>query len=233
MSGHRSRYEGIWKDCTEVLYTHVPEGRPIPHDDDVSLPVTVGMSTEELVDVDGPRVLGMPVYADVGLLQAIPRVVVRSRVRELLIQAAAGLPNGFGISVADGWRPLDLQAELYEEAYADSTLSPGFVSVPDPRPAFVPPHNTGGTVDCTLTYDGVALALGTHFDAFTEDARVDAFENYPGTVRTLRRLLYWTMVETGFVSLPKEWWHYEYGTRRWSVIRREPVLYGPATPACW
>ena len=36
------------------------------------------------------------------------------------------------------------------------------------------------------------------------------------------------MTETGFVVLNCEWWHFEYGTRRWGAIRGNDPLFGPA-----
>ena len=46
--------------------------------------------------------------------------------------------------------------------------------------------------------------------------------------RDLRRWLYWSMTEAGFVVLNCEWWHFEYGTRRWGAIRGNDPLFGPA-----
>ncbi len=230
MRRHGDRYLQFWTDCTHVAMEPLPEGRPIPHSGDVVLPAESGMDTDPLVPVDGPRVVGQAVYAASGWEASHPQVMVRSQVRDRLIQGAVLLPDRFGLSIADGWRPLELQQALYDDAYADPDLPPGFVSLPDPRPDHAPPHLTGGTVDCTLTYDGTPLALGTGFDAFTPDAWTDAYEPHPGRVRELRRMLYWTLVDAGFVSLPWEWWHYEYGTLRWSAVWKTSVLYGPASP---
>ena len=50
-------------------------------------------------------------------------------------------------------------------------------------------------------------------------------------LRELRRLLYRTMHDAGFVVLHCEWWHFEFGTRRWAAIRSERPRYGPAVPS--
>ena len=74
------------------------------------------------------------------------------------------------------------------------------------------------------------LALGTDFDDFSADAHTGALESEPGVARELRRLLYRTMHDAGFVVLHCEWWHFEFGTRRWAAIRSEQPRYGPAVP---
>ena len=100
--------------------------------------------------------------------------------------------------------------------------------IADPRTP--PPHLTGGTVDLTLTLDGTPLALGTGFDDFTPEAYTESLEQTPGASRELRRLLYRAMRDAGFVVLHCEWWHFEYGTRRWAAITGNHPLYGPAAP---
>jgi D-alanyl-D-alanine dipeptidase len=130
--------------------------------------------------------------------------------------------------VFDAWRPLALQAELYHAAYDHPGLPEGFVSPPDHDPRTPPPHLTGGTVDLTVTFDGIPLAPGAGFDDFTHRARADALEGEPGIDRAVRRLLFWGMCEQDFVVLDCEWWHFEHGTRRWAAITGRPPRYGPA-----
>lgn len=154
---------------------------------------------------------------------------VRAEVARRLAGVAAGLPEPFGLAVLDGWRPLELQRQIYHAAYQDRTLPPGFVSEPSTDPQ-TPPHLTGGAVDVTLTYRRRPLALGTLFDAFTPQAASAAFETTPGVVRELRRLLTVRMLGAGFTGYQQEWWHFECGTRRWAAVRGERPRYGPASP---
>ena len=185
-------------------------------------------ASEALVPVEHRRIRVLAPYWHVGWENAIPGAFVRSGVAERLHHAADGLPDRFGLAVFDAWRPLQLQHEIYEAAYSDQSLPAGFVSVPSDDPATPPPHLTGGTIDLTLTFDGIPLELGTSFDDFTDDARTDSFEGTPGRVRGLRRLLYWTMRSQGFVVIDCEWWHFEYGTRRWSALLGQAPIYGAA-----
>ncbi len=186
--------------------------------------------TEPLVSVHHPRVATLSNYHRAGWNAAREGTWLRASALEQLGQAADSLPERFGLCVFDAWRPLDLQAELYESAYGDPGLPPGFVSPPDVDPATPPPHLTGGTVDCSLTIDGTPLGLGAGFDDFTDRARADSLEAEPGPNRELRRMLYWTMRRAGFILLDCEWWHFEYGTRRWAALTGNEPLFGPATP---
>ena len=152
---------------------------------------------------------------------------------ERLAHVADHLPAQLGLAEFDAWRPLPLQAELFHAAYDEPGLPPGYVADPDPDPATPPPHLTGGTVDLTLTLtltlDGVPLALGTGFDDFTALSPMH-LEHLPGASRDLRRLLYRSMRSAGFVVLHCEWWHLEFGTRRWAAITGNQSRYGPADP---
>jgi D-alanyl-D-alanine dipeptidase len=183
---------------------------------------------ELLVPVEDRRIRVLAPYWHEGWESAVPGAWLRAEAARRLSVAADALPDGFGLAVFDAWRPLALQAELYDAVYADDRVPPGFVSEPEPDPRFPPPHLTGGTVDLTLTWRSVPLSLGTAFDDFTDDARTDRFEASPGPVRDLRRLLVHTMAGAGFVVLDLEWWHFEFGTPRWAALRGVEPRYGPA-----
>jgi zinc D-Ala-D-Ala dipeptidase len=192
-------------------------------------PLVEGPRAEPLVPVEhrGIRVLGN--YWHAGWEHAVPGAWLRAGAMERLATVADSLPSRFGLAVFDAWRPLALQSVLYAAAYTDPTLPPGFVSYPDTNPATPPPHLTGGTVDLSLTFDGTPLALGTGFDDFTDAARSDSLEATPGPDRELRRMLFWRMRDVDFALLDCEWWHFEFGTRRWAAIRGMTPIYGPAT----
>ncbi|MGI5200281.1 M15 family metallopeptidase [Spirillospora sp. CA-108201] len=178
--------------------------------------------------------IGIPVlhsYAKAGWQHAVDQQWLRTGVISRLQWAVGTLPPGFGLAVFDGWRPLTLQRELFE------AIGPNFdpdvgdpVAPPSSDPAEPPPHLTGGAVDLTLVWQGIPLALGTAFDEFTSPAMTAAFEDVAGPVRTLRRLLYHTLRRQGFVVLAEEWWHFEFGTRLWSVLTGQPTRYGSTAP---
>lgn len=184
---------------------------------------------EALVAVDHPRISCLESYLRAGWSEAVPGCLLRATVVDRLGKAADSLPERWGLAIFDGWRPHSLQTELYEAAYADPELPPGFFAEPSDQPSVPSPHLTGGSVDLTLCLDGTPLALGTDFDDLTPLAHTSALEGEPGIERDARRLLYHTMVAQGFVVFHQEWWHFEYGTRRWAAITDRPALYGPAS----
>ena len=195
-----------------------------------SQPPVLDPRDEPLVEVLDRRLVVIDAYARAGWANARQGAWLREETLERLLRALATLPDRFGLAIFDAWRPLTLQDELYRAAYRDARLPPGFVAPASDSPTEPPPHLTGGTVDCTLTYDGRPLALGTGYDDFTPLAHAAAFEDEPGLVRELRRLLFWTMAGAGFVVLANEWWHYEFGTRRWAAITGQVPRYGQASP---
>jgi D-alanyl-D-alanine dipeptidase len=185
---------------------------------------------EPLVEVLDRRLMVVGAYSQAGWASARPGAWLREEALSRLLAAVTVLPDEFGLAIFDAWRPLALQEELYRAAYRHPGLPPGFVAPPSDSPTEPPPHLTGGTVDCTLTHSGRPLALGTGYDEFTPLSHAAAFEDQPGVVRELRRLLFWTMAGAGFVVLANEWWHFEVGTRRWASITGQVPRYGPASP---
>lgn len=216
--------------CIEVDWSVIlGSPSPLPRlSEPATMPVVSNPVSENLVMIDHPRVSTVEAYRLAGWSGAIHGLWLRNGAVKRLGRVADRLGPRFGLHIFDAWRPLRLQAELYEAAYADPALPPGFVSEPNASPLTPPPHLTGGTVDLTLTFDGVPLALGTSFDDFTIAARADSLEITPGPARDLRRLLYHAMRAEGFVVLDCEWWHYEFGTRRWAALTGQEPLYGPA-----
>ena len=183
---------------------------------------------EPLVEVHHRRIRVLSNYWHAGWEAAIPGTWLRGEAFARLEHVAVHLPERLGLAVFDAWRPLALQAELYDAAYGEPGLPDGYVAEPIADPHMPPPHVTGGTVDLTLTLDGTPLALGTGFDDFTALAAAASWESRPGATRELRRLLYGAMRDAGFVVLHCEWWHFEFGTRRWAAITGDIPRYGPA-----
>lgn len=205
-----------------------PEQRPLPTlTAPERQPTVIAPRDEALVPVAHRRIRALGNYWHAGWSRALPVTMMRAGAFERLCAVAEDLPDRFGLAIFDAWRPLDLQAELYEAAYGHPGLPPGFVAQPVSDPTTPPPHLTGGTVDLTLTFDGIPLAPASGFDDFTDGAHTEALEGQPGVDRDVRRMLYWAMHDKGFVVLQQEWWHFEFGTRRWAAINGTDPLYGP------
>jgi D-alanyl-D-alanine dipeptidase len=208
---------------------HVPEQSPLPALIDPVYPDVIAPDDECLVAVEHRRIRVLSNYWHAGWEAALPSTWLRAEALDRLGHVADALPERLGLAVFDAWRPLDLQAELYAAAYDEPGLPEGYVAEPIAEPRTPPPHLTGGTVDLTLTLDGTPLALGTGFDDFTARAGANSLEPEPGESRELRRLLYHSMRGAGFVVLQCEWWHFEFGTRRWAAITGNTPRYGPAS----
>ena len=179
---------------------------------------------EELIDISTSFNCAQA-YFDAGWQHSMKQTYLRSGIAQRLHNVNASLPEGLSIFVFDGWRPLALQSELFEAAYGDANLPPGFLAEPSKEISLPPPHVSGGSVDLTLSYRDTPLALGTSFDNFDEDAAIMAFEETDSIVRRLRRLLYSSMRRQEFIVYSGEWWHFEYGTPRWAAISGLPGCY--------
>ncbi len=222
-------------DNFENLLTPPPDGIPVPAVPPVPLPEAPGEMPvapppggEDLVEVTGDKLEVIRAYWDDERFGSIDRTLVRPAVLERLRHAAAALPAGYSITVLDAWRSSELQNWLYNQTMAGTGVAAGFVSPPADPPA---PHSTGGAVDVTLAWNGTALALGTGFDEFTAEAAPGAFEEIPGAIRDLRRMLRSVMTAAGFCGHHLEWWHFEWGTRRWAAVTGNEVEFGAIRPA--
>ncbi|MBT95663.1 MAG: hypothetical protein CL431_06835 [Acidimicrobiaceae bacterium] len=206
-----------------------PKTEPLPTLIEPSTLPDAPATSGRLVTVDHPRIKTIASYLDAGWSNAQEGAWLRPETNERLYKVADSLPEPWGLCVFDAWRPLGLQAELFDAAYQDPILPEGFVSPANKEAKFCPPHLTGGTVDCSFTLHGIPLGLGTGFDDFTDLAAADALEADASIGRDLRRWLYWSMTEVGFVVLNCEWWHFEYGTRRWGALLGKDPIFGPAS----
>lgn len=205
--------------------TILPNGNSLPVlvEPQIMTPITRDCG-ESLVDVSS-KFACLEAYRRAGWKNSCSGTHLREGVVRRLSNVESALPDSFGLVLFDGWRPLELQKELFEAAYRDSTLPEGFLAPPNEDETVPPPHVSGGTVDLTLSYNGVALELGTTFDSFVNDAATAAFESVDSPVRRLRRLLCEAMWAQDFIVYSGEWWHFEYGTSRWASIRHCEGLY--------
>ena len=222
--------------------------RPIP-----PLAPTDGWRDVEIVPVDeplvpvadiGPRVHDDPRYHADGLPGALERGWVRQGVAERLARVAAALPDGLGLVVWDGYRPIATQAALYGAYLDELTMvhpdwpadaleqaAARYVTPPSRSVVAPPPHLTGGAVDLTLADgEGRAIPLGTDFDAFVPEAATRGLEDVPGRERDLRRVLFWAMHDQGFTSYHEEWWHFDHGDQFWGLVTGRAAIYAAAEP---
>jgi D-alanyl-D-alanine dipeptidase len=109
---------------------------------------------------------------------------------------------GYKIKVRDGFRPLDVQVELFT-----ALPVPGFVS--DPKKGLAG-HTRGIAIDLTLVdaKTDQEIDMGTCVDFFGEKAYTDCKDLTPEQIEN-RRVLKDIIESTGGLrSIPTEWWHF-------------------------
>ena len=109
--------------------------------------------------------------------------------------------QGLGLKIYDGYRPLSVQARMWQ-------------IVPDERYVSDPlksrgKHTRGTAVDVTLVDPmGNELRMPTPYDDFTEKAHRNS-DKWTGEERANCLKLEAAMKRQGFVPFPYEWWHFD------------------------
>lgn len=187
------------------------------------------------------EILTEPKYYLAGIQGAVSECRLRKSAVQLLEKAFQKLPSGLTFKIYDAWRPIEVQQSLYDGYYFKikslnsewsaekiTEETKKFVSYPSYNINKPSVHNSGGAVDLTLCDIKTAeeLEMGTAFDDFTEKAYTASFEKKENkNVKRNRRLLYWTMIDSGFTNYPTEWWHYDFGDAFWSFYTGNPAKY--------
>lgn len=159
--------------------------------------------------------------------------LVRSYVLTALLTAQQHLPRGFRLVLEEGFRPLHVQAKIFE-AYLS------YLSVEYPtssaaqlereatkyvaRPEGAPPHSTGGAVDVALaSTSGEILDMGSDSDDTpyaNGDMNYISSRSVSPRVRALREVFQTAMSSAEFVNYPPEWWHWSIGDQYWAYRKR-------------
>ncbi len=172
---------------------------------------------------------------------ALPSVLARESVAEMLTSVnKLLLPYGVEVFGWDGYRPPELQSQLWDhfieqgrkvltDPSDDDLVRFAGLYCSDPR-GFDPDdyrtwpvHCTGGSIDLTMRNiaDKQLLFMGSIFDDADSISSTRYFEN-PALMsqsaieaRRNRRLLFHAMSAAGFVNYHHEWWHWDFGTQMW------------------
>ncbi|MBG9943499.1 M15 family metallopeptidase [Brevibacillus formosus] len=221
---------------------------PIPKIPDMVLPSPLPIKEcgEPMIPLSSlaEQITVYPAYYHEGYAGTQPEAFLREGAARRLATAAAKLPVGYKLVVLDGWRSFEVQASLYAR-FREALLLQGwqegpalteqlskFVAYPTTDLFKPSPHLSGGAVDLTIAGPDGWLEMGTAFDDFSERAETRHYEELVQPtqkdieIRDHRRLLYHLMTAAGFVNYPKEWWHFEYGTRTWGQKTQQEPIYG-------
>ena len=178
-----------------------------------------------------------------------PIVYLRSQVILMLKNVRENLPEGYDLKIYDGYRSLKTQKYLFQSVVKNIIKNEGisyehalvktskYFTNPDELDPNDIPHNTGGAVDLTLTYQGNKISMGSDFDETDEISHTAYFERpYHefsglssfewGRVRENRRILITAMIEEGFTNYENEWWHFDYGNKFWADRTGNKIIFG-------
>lgn len=218
-----------------------------------SIPINeCGQNLVNIEQLDSDRIVSKSMYYIQSIPGSLKHCYVREEVAELLLQASKNLPSELKLIVYDGYRPYDVQYNLYRSYYEKlkvenpdlteqelTNKAKTYVSIPSKGPKAPSTHLTGGAVDLTLAYrkNGEEVNLGTKFDDFSPKANMLYFEQMADLtdeekiVLEYRRLLFQTLTDVGFVNYPEEWWHFDFGNQWWASIKnKDHAKYGYIEP---
>jgi zinc D-Ala-D-Ala dipeptidase len=220
-------------DVEDVVYQRLEE-KMLKFSDYADVPVA---ETEEAVLFEALRSQGvlMVEHLDQEMVQFTgDKIYVRRPLVDLLYwagQELKSLDRSLTLKVVYGFRALELQAKLFDEAKAalqekystDEELTEAahrHIAVPS-----VAGRPTGGAVGVDLLRDGAAPDMGSPILGFARDSFTfspfisrEAWEN--------RQLLRRAMMAAGFAPYDGEWWHFSYGDKEWARYhRKQGALY--------
>ncbi len=229
----------------------------------IPIDITGKLNKQRVVNVKEYGIASSSAYAQPNapyyrsFATALEAIFIREAVAEKLAQANKKLrPYGAELLALDGYRPIDLQHELWDhfikkgrEALTNPTekdlekFAGQFCSDPrgfDPNDFRTwPVHNTGGAIDVTLRSlrTGQELFMGSIFDDADAVSSSRHFEKPEVPSQSAleaqrnRRLLFHAMREVGFANYHHEWWHFDYGTQMWVMNGGHcgPALFGRTT----
>lgn len=199
------------------------------------------------------RVVVAPAYFSAGLQGALSEAYLREGTAQRLADASKLLPAGLRIAILDAWRPLEVQASLFNQIFErNKNLHPNLsdaelVELSEKsaaRPsedAVAPfPHSTGGSLDVTIMDEaGNSIEMGAGFDEFSEPTPTRHFEEKIEFGQKLsatemlalknRRLLFHALRSVGFTNYHREWWHFDFGNQLWAVQENTTAIYGKAS----
>ncbi len=143
----------------------------------------------------------------------MPCLLHRTTARKLQLAQNRLRQHGYGLRIWDAWRPTEVQLKLIAKGGATGLFL-------DPREEWSR-HCSGVAVDVTLVdLEGREQRMPTGHD----DASDNAYYQYSGADPEIRQnleRLQNAMTEAGFVSLAREWWHFN--DLQWRLHPPPPV----------
>jgi len=162
--------------------------------------------------------------------EGIKKCFVRKTVASMLRKAQALLPNNLIITVRCGHRPIRIQKEMWNKTITNLRLKNPNWSDDELRkeaskfvcpPEITPPHSTGGALDLSISDSkGNLLDMGTDFGVQNSKSYTESNDIHTESKKN-RQILCEVMTKAGFVNFPTEWWHWSYGDKYWTAVKKE------------
>lgn len=237
---YRSIFENLAKSVLNSRYSYLLD--PITGiEEPTFFPDVTNPVDEEMVAIDPSIQIETGLHPKAALWQSgwensHPYIVVRSQVKDRLAKVVQTLKKfnpEFYLCITDGWRSIEQQRDLYNAFYPNghNRGEPLYVSPPESDDRFAVPHPSGGAVDVMIGYRDKVLSIGSDLDHMDVEANTVHFEDLEKAdplIRDMRRFFSNLLADSGFISIDSEWWHVEYGTRRWAAKKNTNPLYGNA-----
>jgi len=201
-------------------------------------------NNEPLIEISESDGLILSFHNSGEMLDLIgPRMLVRKRVYEMLIEANKELQSNFSslrVKLFYAYRALEVQTKYYTKSLATAESQfpnkseewkKEFAHALAAYP-LVAGHPTGGAVDVTLTNietsKDVDMGVAVFRDAISKAGRKIYMESPEVSEIALKnRLLLRSIMESqGFAPFSGEFWHFSYGDREWaSKLEKKHAMY--------
>ena len=206
-----------------MMYKQIPEVAYPNREVIASIPVIeCGEPLVEIVPTDR-------IFLREGSKFLVPKL--RKSVYEKLVEASEKLPDGYCFQVMSAYIPISLQQDVWNGKWwkvskrywyiwwaLPKNIKERLVRKYSAYPKKGAPHNTGGAVDVALVDKNKNLiSVGGIFGSADETAHT-RYEKITDEEKKNRSILYYAMIDVGFVNQPFEWWHYSYGDKTWAVL---------------
>jgi D-alanyl-D-alanine dipeptidase len=150
------------------------------------------------------------------------KVFVREKVAKMLREAEKLLPKEYHFIIYDGYRNYKTQKKYFDnylrllkrknpdlDKIKLFLEAEKYVANPDK----VAPHMTGGAIDISLGKGKKQIEMGGFIEGKDKETSCKIKKN--------RELLKKILEKAGFVNYPLEWWHFSYGDRYYSAVKKK------------
>lgn len=164
---------------------------------------------------------------------------LRKSVIPLLHKAANSLPDGYKLVLVTAYRPIWMQKKMWRQRLLQMAKAQPLKMIfnyplwrKEASRYTSPPggssHQYGAAVDVTIIDPkGNRLDMGSSLTDFGQICNTWT-DQVTSEQKANRKLLYDTMINSGFINYPLEWWHYSYGDRMWAAYSKQgSCIYGP------